>query len=92
MRTKSGQAKCEVLWKAIADRLTWNQYLRYDSMHKGDLSYKTKALIVLKITKDEETLALAHDLLYTYRVHFEPLKVKAEMTQLKDLGFGEEIF
>lgn len=69
--SKQGQAKCAMVWTSIVDRLSWSQYNRYDSLHKGDLSYKTKALIIKKITKDRETLALADDLLSIYESYFE---------------------
>ncbi len=73
--SKQGQAKCTMIWTSIVDRLSWRQYNLYDSMHKGDLSYKTKALIVKRITKDRETLALADDLLGTYVSYFETPEV-----------------
>lgn len=80
-QSKIGQAKCASIWNEIVERLNWNQYRRYDSMHRGDLSYKTKALIIQKITKDRQTLALADDLLFTYQSYFETDKLAAELSQ-----------
>jgi hypothetical protein len=79
-QNKIGQQKCASIWNTICEELTLSQYKK---LMGGDMTYKSKALRAMEVSRSNTVHELCLDLIHVYESYFEPLKYQNEINQLK---------